>query len=61
MQNHCVISLYPETGLPAEPYAYTLSRRERKLQTLAAVVDLTVTAAIGLGILLCFGLVFTML
>lgn len=60
MQTHAVISLYPETKLPAEPVRQT-RRKENRLQTLCAVADLTVTAVIGLGVLVCFGLVFTML
>ena len=36
-------------------------RRAANFRLLADIVDLTVTAAIGVGVLVCFGLVFTML
>ena len=59
MQTSRIISLYPESRLPSAPCAP--SRRAGQLQKLQAIVDLAVTATIGLGVLVCFGLVFTML
>ena len=61
MQTQAVISLYPKTGLPEEPARQFPTRTEKKLRALRDAVDLTVTAFIGLGVLVCFGLVFTML
>lgn len=61
MQTHAVISLYPETRLPEEPARAFERRTERRLRLLKDAVDLSVTAFIGLGVLVCFGLVFTML
>ena len=52
MQTGRVISLYPQREFQTRPSP----RPSRK-----AIVDLTVTAAIGVGVLVCFGLVFTML
>ena len=61
MQTNRVIVLYPQASVP-DP---ALSRRSRKaarmFRRFAAIVDLAVTAAIGVGVLVCFGLVFTML
>ena len=57
MQNHRIISLYPETAGECP----VSRRRAANFRLLADIVDLTVTAAIGVGVLVCFGLVFTML
>ena len=59
MQNHRIISLYPETA--GECPVTFRRRRAANFRLLADIVDLTVTAAIGVGVLVCFGLVFTML
>lgn len=61
MYAHAVISLFPETHLPEEPARPYPTRTEKKLRILRDAVDLIVTAVIGLGVLVCFGLVFTML
>lgn len=61
MQTHAVISVFPETRLPEEPARHFPTRTERNLRLLRDAVDLSVTAVIGLGVLVCFGLVFTML
>ena len=56
MQNHRIIPLYPETAGEC-PVSRTFRRRRAAyFRLLADIVDLTVTAAIGVG-----GLVFTML
>ena len=61
MQNHRIISLYPETAGEC-PVSRTFRRRRvANFRLLADIVDLTITAAIGVGVLVCFGLVFTML
>ena len=60
MQSHAVISLYPNAAVPSAP-APRKARLKDHLHTLCAIVDLAVTALIGLGVLTCFGLVFTML
>ena len=61
MQNHRIISLYPETAGEC-PVSRSFRRgRAANFRLLADIVDLTVTAAIGVGVLVCFGLVFTML
>lgn len=61
MQTNRVIVLYPQTTQESR----TLPRPQRHvLETLrlfTAAVELFVTAAIGVGVLICFGLVFTML
>lgn len=61
MQNHRIISLYPETAGECRSAAPFRRRRAANFRLLADIVDLTVTAAIGVGVLVCFGLVFTML
>ena len=60
MQTHTVIQLYPESRFPSAAHMRR-EKRDDNLKRAAAIVDLTVTAAIGLGVLVCFGLVFTML
>lgn len=61
MQNHRIISLYPESAGEC-PVCRSFRRgRAANFRLLADIVDLTVTAAIGVGVLVCFGLVFTML
>ena len=57
MQNHRIIPLYPETAGEC-PVSRTFRRRRAAYFRLLA--DL-VPAAIGVGVLVCFGLVFTML
>ena len=59
MQTHAVISLYPDRAASDQPCPSRM--RLCRLQTLAALVELVVTILIGLGVLVCFGLVFTML
>ena len=61
MQTGRVISLYPQRKLPVQEPARPSRKAIRAFRTAAAIVDLTVTAAIGVGVLVCFGLVFTML
>lgn len=61
MQTHAVISVFPETRLPEEPARHFPTQAERNLRIVRDAVDLTVTAVIGLSVLVCFGLVFTML
>ena len=61
MQTGRVISLYPQRKLPVTEPARPSRKAIRAFRTAAAIVDLTVTAAIGVGVLVCFGLVFTML
>lgn len=61
MQTGRVISLYPQRKLPVKVPARPSRKAIRAFRTAAAIVDLTVTAAIGVGVLVCFGLVFTML
>ena len=61
MQTGRVISLYPQRKLPVKEPAHPSRKAIRAFRTAAAIVDLTVTAAIGVGVLVCFGLVFTML
>ena len=59
MQNHRIIPLYPETAGECPVSRTFRRRRAANFRLLADIVDLTVTAAIG--VLVCFGLVFTML
>ena len=61
MQTGRVISLYPQRKLPVKEPARPSRKAIRAFRTAAAIVDLTVTAAIGVGVLVCFGLVLTML
>ena len=61
MQNHRIISLYPETAGKCPTGRSFRRRHAANFRLLADIVDLTVTAAIGVGVLVCFGLVFTML
>ena len=61
MQTGRVISLYPQRKLPVKAPARPSRKAIRAFRTAAAIVDLTLTAAIGVGVLVCFGLVFTML
>ena len=51
MQNHRIIPLYPETAGEC-PVSRTFRRgRAANFRLLADIVDLTVTAAIGVGVL----------
>lgn len=52
------MNLHEPVYLPA---ARRASSRRRRLETISAVLDLALTAIIGLGVIVCFGLVFTML
>lgn len=61
MQTGRVIPLYPQREFQTRTSPRPLRRAIRAFRTAAAIVDLTVTAAIGVGVLVCFGLVFTML
>ena len=61
MQTGRVISLYPQQRFSDKAPARPSRKADRTLRKLTAIVDLTVTAAIGVGVLVCFGLVFTML
>ena len=61
MQTGRVISLYPQQSFSSQAPSRPSRRSEKTLRKLTAIVDLTVTAAIGVGVLVCFGLVFTML
>ena len=58
MQTGRVISLYPQRKLPVKAPSRPSRKAIRAFRTAAAI---TVTAAIGVGVLVCFGLVFTML
>ena len=60
MQTHAVISLYPNAAVPSAAATRKAYLKDH-LHTLCTIVDLAVTALIGLGVLTCFGLVFTML
>ena len=61
MQTGRVIPLYPQRDFPVNAPMRPSRKAVRAFRTAAAIVDLTVTAAIGVGVLVCFGLVFTML
>ena len=51
MQTGRVISLYPQRKLPVKAPARPSRKAIRAFRTAAAIVDLTVTAAIGVGVL----------
>ena len=55
MQTGRVISLYPQREFQTRPSPRPSRKAIRAFRTAAAIVDLTV------GVLVCFGLVFTML
>lgn len=57
MQTNRVRNLPISTPAPSPRDAL----RAQRLRTLCAVCELAVTAIIGLGVLVCFALVFTML
>lgn len=61
MQTGRVISLYPQQSFSDKAPARPSRKAVRAFRKAAAIVDLTVTAAIGVSVLVCFGLVFTML
>ena len=54
MQHHRIISLYPETAGECPVSRTFRRRRAANFRLLADIVDLTVTAAIGVGVLVCF-------
>lgn len=61
MQNNVII-LFPESTVSAAPASP--SRRasfQTRLQKAALIVDLAVSGCIGVCVLVCMGLVFTML
>lgn len=53
--------IIPAAGVSNQTVPASIAKNHPRISDGAAIIDLTVTAAIGVGVLVCFGLVFTML